>query len=69
MLYTGGRQVGRVEAAISRLAGIEAKVAIIPELAVKIEIVENIAVRIRSDHNALAQQVAHVRGRLDSVHD
>jgi len=68
VIWHGGRQVGRVEAAIARLVGIEAKVETIPELAVKVDLVQEIASRMRSDHNELAQQVAHMRGRLDSQH-
>jgi hypothetical protein len=76
VIFHGGRQVGKVEAAISRLVGIEAKVDIIPELEVRIGQQEEVTLRLRSDHKDLAVRVdrvvegtAEMRGRFQSQHD
>ena len=42
IIWHGGRQVGKVDAAISRLAGIEQKLEKIPLLEAKVEINENL---------------------------
>ena len=76
IIWHGGRQVGKVDAAISRLAGIEQKLEKIPLLEAKVEINENLITRMRSDHKTLAarvdnqiEQTAEIRGKLESVHD
>lgn len=76
VIFHGGRQVGKVEAAISRLTSIEDKVKVIPELEVRLGQQEQIALRLRSDHRELANKVdrvlegnAELRGRLQSQHD
>lgn len=76
VLFAGGRQVGRVEAAITRLSGIEAKLEKVPIIEAKLGTLEDTYRLLRSDHKELRRQVfgeavetAEMRGRLESKHD
>jgi hypothetical protein len=76
VLFHGGRQVGRVEAAISRLTGIEEKLKKVIDHDVDIGILKDSYERMRSDHKRLAAKVegtaeetAEMRGRFESVHE
>ena len=75
IIFYGGRQVGKVEAAVARLGGIEAKVEKIPLLSTKIEILENMYTNTHSDIRSLKTKVeilseksAEMRGKLASQH-
>lgn len=83
LLFVGGKQVGRVEAAIGRLVGIEVKLAKVDEHSGQIGTVTDTVLRMRSDHKELREDVrglevkvdrqtetlAMIRGRLASTHD
>jgi hypothetical protein len=76
VLFHGGRQVGRVEAAVSRLSGIEKSLEKIGELVTRVGVLEGAYERLRSDHKDLRHKVddttkdtATMRGRYESHHD
>ena len=76
VLFNGGRQVGRVEAAISRLTGIEESLKRVADHEVKLGILQETVNRTRSDfkdlRNRLLENIeegAEMRGKLESRHD
>ena len=79
VLWHGGRQVGRVESAITRLLGIETvtkeTASTVQKHEVKLGILENSFSALRSDHRELKSKVdstkedtAAIRGKLESFH-
>lgn len=69
VLFNGGRQAGRVEAAIKRLESIEKNLEAVPELKVKVGVTEEAILRMRSDHRELAATVDRIRDRFPSQVD
>jgi hypothetical protein len=83
VIFTGGKQIGRVEAAIGRLVGIEAKLAKVDEHNGLIWTIGEVVRNMRSDHRELrgrvdnidskldkvAELTAEMRGKLTSIHD
>lgn len=76
VLFHGGRQVGRVEAAIGRLTGIEEKLRKVVDHEIKIEVIEKLYERMRSDFKDLkrrvegtADETAEMRGQFKSHHE
>lgn len=66
VVWNGGRQAGRVQAAIDRLKGIEEKLDKVPELTVKVGTLEQLYERGRSDHKELRATVDRMRERFPS---
>jgi len=76
VLFHGGRQAGKVEAAVNRLTGIETKLGKVDELAVSVGTLQNAFTSLRSDHKELKVKIdrviegtAEIRGKLASTHE
>ena len=57
VVFYGGRQVGRIEAAVSRLLKIEARLGKVDEIETKIGTVEAFYRRLHSDHQDLKRRI------------
>jgi hypothetical protein len=75
VLFHGGRQVGRVESAISRLTNIEEKLNKVIDHDIKISVLTEAYDRMRSDFKDLkrrvegtAEETAEMRGKYGSQH-
>jgi hypothetical protein len=74
MIFYGGRQVGRVETAIVRLANLEIQLTKIPKIETDIAILQEIYEKNHSDFRQLQNKVERIsegmiRGKLASQHE
>jgi Tfp pilus assembly protein PilE len=68
VIWRGGVQVGRIEAALTRLIGIEARLEKVDSLELSVAVLNEQNRAQKSQHNELKQEVALMRSRLPSTH-